>query len=128
MSDKKHRVTEYTSTTFSSIVGRGAHTPARRSTTRLCSARLKPHAGRHLPTTPQPWRFIYVKNGSEYWDPLLKAANERNQRWAAKAGVLIVLISKKTQIRPDETEPTPLRNHSSRCRCGLAEPGTSGEL
>ncbi len=60
----------------------------------------------------QPWRFIYARNATEHWDKLLKLANENNQRWAAKAGALVALVSKKTHVRKGETEPSPLRNHS----------------
>ncbi len=60
----------------------------------------------------QPWRFIYAKNGSEHWSKILGLANENNQRWAAKAGVIVALVSKTTHVRNGETSPTPLRNHS----------------
>lgn len=60
----------------------------------------------------QPWRFIYAKNGGAGWDKLLGLANENNRRWASRAGVLVALLSKKTHVRIDDTEPTPLRNHS----------------
>lgn len=60
----------------------------------------------------QPWRFIYARNGSEHWTPLFSLVNEKNQRWAAKAGVLIALLSRKTHVRTGDTGPTPLRNHS----------------
>ncbi|MEJ1959504.1 MAG: nitroreductase family protein [Nitrosomonadales bacterium] len=107
MSDKKHRVTEYNiNDIFINRWSRRAYTGEAIDDQTLFSlfeaARWAPSAN-----NSQPWRFIYVKNGSEYWDPLLKAANERNQRWAAKAGVLIVLISKKTQIRPHHFRNEP---------------------
>ncbi|HSH97522.1 MAG: nitroreductase family protein [Methylophilaceae bacterium] len=60
----------------------------------------------------QPWRFIYSKRDSAYWPALLSIANENNQRWAAKAGAIVALISKTSHIRNGETEPSPLRNHS----------------
>ena len=60
----------------------------------------------------QPWRFIYAKNGGVGWGKLLGLANENNRRWAARAGVLVALLSKKTHVRKGDTEPTPLRNHS----------------
>jgi len=60
----------------------------------------------------QPWRFIYAKNGSEHWSKILGLANENNQRWAAKAGAIVALVSKTTHVRNGDTVPTPLRNHS----------------
>ncbi|BCM24323.1 nitroreductase family protein [Methyloradius palustris] len=60
----------------------------------------------------QPWRFIYAKRDSAHWHALLGLTNENNQRWAAKAGAIVALISKTSHIRNGETEPSPLRNHS----------------
>lgn len=44
----------------------------------------------------QPWRFIYAINGSPQWEGFVGLLDEFNQRWAAKAGALIVLASKKS--------------------------------
>lgn len=44
----------------------------------------------------QPWRFIYAKRNTEYWEKFLKLLVEFNQSWAKNAAVLIVIISKKT--------------------------------
>ncbi len=60
----------------------------------------------------QPWRFIYAKNDSPEWPLLFSLLNEKNQLWAAKAGALIILVSKKTHVRQGETEATPFRTHS----------------
>lgn len=60
----------------------------------------------------QPWRFIYAKNGSPEWPILFGLLNEKNQVWAARAGALIVLLSKKVHLRQGETQPTPFRTHS----------------
>lgn len=60
----------------------------------------------------QPWRFIYTKNGSAHWNDLFALLNENNQRWVSRAAALIVLVSKKTHVRPGETAPSPLKNHS----------------
>jgi len=60
----------------------------------------------------QPWRFIYAKNNSPEWPRLFNLLNEKNQAWAAKAGALVILISKKTHYRQGETQPTPFRTHS----------------
>jgi nitroreductase len=60
----------------------------------------------------QPWRFIYAKQGSASWPKFIGLANELNQRWASRASALVVLVSKTTNVRNGDTQPTPLRNHS----------------
>lgn len=60
----------------------------------------------------QPWRFIYALNGSPEWPGIHALLNENNQRWAAKAAALAVLVSKTTHLRRDAAGPTPLRSHS----------------
>jgi nitroreductase len=60
----------------------------------------------------QPWRFIYALKGSANWPLFFGLLNVNNQRWAASASALVVLVSKTTHVRSGETEPTPLRNHS----------------
>lgn len=44
----------------------------------------------------QPWRFIYAKNNTDYWDKFFSLLSEGNQTWAKNASVLIVTISKTT--------------------------------
>lgn len=44
----------------------------------------------------QPWRFIYAKRNTEYWEKFLTLMVEFNQSWAKNAAVLVVIISKKT--------------------------------
>lgn len=60
----------------------------------------------------QPWRFIYAQNGSANWPVLFNLLNENNQKWAAKASALVVLVSKTTHVKQGDTEPSHLRNHS----------------
>lgn len=60
----------------------------------------------------QPWRFIYARRGSPVWPQWLAVLNDNNQRWAANSSVLIVLVSKQTQVRKGATEATPLRSHA----------------
>ncbi|MGB3611632.1 MAG: nitroreductase family protein [Cellvibrio sp.] len=60
----------------------------------------------------QPWRFIYTRRDSDDWADFYSLLNEKNQRWAAKAAALVVLISKTTHVRQGAAEATPLRNHS----------------
>lgn len=44
----------------------------------------------------QPWRFIYARRNTPYWDTIFGLMNEGNQVWAKNAAVLIVVISKTT--------------------------------
>jgi nitroreductase len=60
----------------------------------------------------QPWRFIYILKGSSNWGAVISLLNENNQRWAVNASAIVVLVSKTVNIRPGESEPTPLRSHS----------------
>lgn len=41
----------------------------------------------------QPWRFIYAKRGTEYWNTLFNLLVDANKEWANKAAVLIVVVS-----------------------------------
>lgn len=44
----------------------------------------------------QPWRFIYAKIGSKYWQKLFGLMVEFNQSWAKNAAVLVVVVSRKS--------------------------------
>lgn len=44
----------------------------------------------------QPWRFIYAKKGSHYWQKFFDLLVEFNQQWCKNAGVLVLVISRKT--------------------------------
>ena len=43
----------------------------------------------------QPWRFIYAKRNTKYWDKLFSLMVEFNQSWTKNAAVLVVVISSK---------------------------------
>jgi nitroreductase len=43
----------------------------------------------------QPWRFIYAKRNSQYWDRIFNLLLEGNKRWANNAAVLVVVVSNK---------------------------------
>ena len=60
----------------------------------------------------QPWRFVFARRDTPHWDVFFALLNEGNQRWAANAAALVVLVSKTTHLRPGADAPTPLRNHS----------------
>ena len=50
----------------------------------------------------QPWRFIYAKRNTPYWDKLFNLMVEFNQSWAKNAACLIVLVSHKNYERNNE--------------------------
>ncbi|HSR51454.1 MAG TPA: nitroreductase family protein [Acidobacteriota bacterium] len=56
----------------------------------------------------QPWRFLYAHRDGPHWEQFFSFMGEFNQKWAANAGVLIVVVSKKTFKRNDK----PNRCHS----------------
>jgi nitroreductase len=43
----------------------------------------------------QPWRFIYAKRNTPYWNKLLNLLAEPNKVWAKNAALLIVVVSSK---------------------------------
>src|SRR3989344_8645451 len=43
----------------------------------------------------QPWRFIYVKNGSKYWNTFYEFLNDFNKIWCKNASYLLILLSRK---------------------------------
>ena len=55
----------------------------------------------------QPWRFIYAKRNTAYWDRLFNLLVESNRIWAKNAGLLIVVISRKNF----EFNGKPARTH-----------------
>lgn len=56
----------------------------------------------------QPWRIIYARRNSEYWQKFLNLLYPANRLWAERAGVLLVFISKVT-LDLDESDS---RTHS----------------
>lgn len=47
----------------------------------------------------QPWRFLYAKRDSAHWPMFFGFLVEANQAWCKGAGVLMVILSKKTFAR-----------------------------
>jgi nitroreductase len=43
----------------------------------------------------QPWRFIYAKRNTKYWDKLFNLLADPNKIWAKNASLLVVVISNK---------------------------------
>lgn len=56
----------------------------------------------------QPWRFLYARRGTEYWETFLKLLVPQNQAWCKDAAVLMVVISKKNF----DHNGKPARTHS----------------
>ena len=44
----------------------------------------------------QPWRFIYARRNTPFWNTFYQLLTESNQVWAKNAAALIVVISKTT--------------------------------
>ncbi|TVQ81321.1 MAG: nitroreductase [Phycisphaeraceae bacterium] len=44
----------------------------------------------------QPWRFVYAFRDTAHWSKLFDLLVEANQAWAQDAGVLALIVSKKT--------------------------------
>jgi nitroreductase len=43
----------------------------------------------------QPWRFIYAKRNTIYWNKFLNLMVDFNKSWAKNAAVLVVIVSRK---------------------------------
>lgn len=55
----------------------------------------------------QPWRFIYALKNTPQWNNLFDLLVDFNKSWAKNAGVLILIISKKTS-----SEGKKIKTHS----------------
>jgi nitroreductase len=55
----------------------------------------------------QPWRFIYAKRNTGYWDRLFNLLADGNKTWAKNAALLAVVISRKNF----EFNGKPARTH-----------------
>ena len=55
----------------------------------------------------QPWRFIYAKRNTGYWDRLFNLLVDVNKTWAKNAALLAVVISRKNF----EFNEKPARTH-----------------
>lgn len=56
----------------------------------------------------QPWRFLYARRNTEYWDTFFQLMGTGNQSWAKNAAVLIVIVSQNTFDHNGE----PSKTHS----------------
>ena len=66
------------------------------------AARWAPSSG-----NSQPWRFVYARAGTPHFDRLFGLLKEGNRAWNARAGALIVALSKNVL-----DNGRPLRTHS----------------
>lgn len=66
------------------------------------AARWAPSSG-----NSQPWRFVYGRAGTPHFQRLYDLLGEGNRPWCARAGALIVMLSKDTF-----DSGTPSRTHS----------------
>lgn len=56
----------------------------------------------------QPWRFVYAKKNTNYWDAFFGLLTLQNQKWVKSADVLIVVLSRKVF----EYNNQPSRTHT----------------
>ncbi len=75
--------------------------------TLFAAARWAPSA-----TNLQPWRFIYGRQGTPAFQTIVDGLIGFNQAWAAKASVLIVLLSARRGTPPGKTAPQDNAWHS----------------
>lgn len=60
----------------------------------------------------QPWRFVYALRDSAEWPAFLDLLIANNQRWAANASVLLIVLSKRSFQAPGKDAPAPLGSHA----------------
>lgn len=54
----------------------------------------------------QPWRILYVKRETQYWDRLFNLLIDFNKQWCAKAAVLGLIFSRTTFERNNKPSHT----------------------
>ncbi len=62
----------------------------------------------------QPWRFIYVQNGTPAWEKLYSILTAGNKVWTVKAAALVLVVSRL------KFELTEQPNYTSSFDCGSA--------
>lgn len=65
-------------------------------------------AARQAPSSfnSQPWRFIYAKKNSSYWESFFDLLVEFNKQWACNASALVIIISRKNFEHNEKYSPT----------------------
>lgn len=59
----------------------------------------------------QPWRFVYAHRDTPQWEQFLGILIPYNQAWAARASVLMFVVSDRFRRAPGR-EPQPVYSHS----------------
>jgi nitroreductase len=54
----------------------------------------------------QPWRFLYARREGPHWDLFVDLLDQFNQRWAKKAAVLMLIISRTRNHQNGEVNRT----------------------
>ncbi len=54
----------------------------------------------------QPWRFLYAMRNSQHWDTFFNLLGDFNQKWAKRAWVLVMIVSKTTFDRDGSSSQT----------------------
>ncbi len=60
----------------------------------------------------QPWRFVWARRGTPAFDRFLGALAPANRAWAARAAVLVAVISRTHADGPQGPGTVPLPSHS----------------
>ncbi len=53
----------------------------------------------------QPWRFLYAHRDTTHWETFFNVLVEANQTWCERAGVLILIVSKRTFSKNGKPNP-----------------------
>lgn len=53
----------------------------------------------------QPWRFLYARRDTPHWKRFFNLLVEGNRAWCDKAGVLFLIVSKKTFTKNGKPNP-----------------------
>ena len=72
-------------------------------------------AARWAPSTynEQEWRFLYARRDTPQWSLFFDLLGEPNQAWCKNAGVLIVVLARKTFTRNGKPNPVHLYDAGS---------------
>jgi nitroreductase len=54
----------------------------------------------------QPWRFLYAKRETSYWNQFFNLLVEFNQKWCLKAAVLGIILARKTFEKTNKPSAT----------------------
>jgi len=55
----------------------------------------------------QPWRFVYAKRNTKFWDDMFDVLVDFNKMWAKNASVLVTIVSERIS-----DDGTPSKTHS----------------